>query len=319
VICDGRPSTRSAASGSVDERDEENHVLSLQDLDKRYGSVVALDGASFEVPPGRIVGFLGPNGAGKTTAMRCVFDLVRPDRGRVLWNNRPIGPAERLQFGYMPEERGLYPKMKVRDQLAYFGRLSGLDGTTAGERADYWLSRLGLAERAVDETVRLSHGNQQRVQLAAALVHRPVLLVLDEPFAGLDPLGMETMAALLRELADAGVGIVFSSHQLDLVEDVCQDVVIINQGHVVLSGRVGALKAASGRRHLQVAVDGKAWVPDVDGLEVVPGPHTEPRYLVSSTARLDEVLAKAQAQGEVTTFTVEPPSLTDLFREAVGS
>ena len=292
-------------------------MLSLRDLDKRYGSVVALDGATFDVPPGRIVGFLGPNGAGKTTAMRCVFGLVQPDRGQVLWNDRPIGPAERLQFGYMPEERGLYPKMKVRDQLTYFGRLSGLDKGTAGERADYWLGRLGLEGRAFDETVRLSHGNQQRVQLATALVHRPKLLVLDEPFAGLDPLGMETMSGMLGELAATEVGIVFSSHQLDLVEDVCQDVVIINQGHVVLSGTVGSLKAASGRRHLQVSVDGRPWVPDVEGVEVVPGARTEARYLLSSTARLEEVLARAQQQGEVTTFTVEPPSLTDLFREAV--
>ena len=294
-------------------------MLSFQDVHKRYGAVVALDGASFDVPPGRIVGFLGPNGAGKTTAMRCVFGLVRPDRGQILWNGQPVGPAERLQFGYMPEERGLYTKMKVRDQLAYFGRLSGLDRTTAAERADYWLGRLGLSDRAFDETVRLSHGNQQRVQLATALIHNPGLLVLDEPFAGLDPLGMETMAGLLAELTDGGVGIVFSSHQLDLVEDVCQDVVIINQGRIVLSGMVTALKNASGRRHLQVSVDGRAWKPDVEGLEVVPGAAGGPRYLVDASARLDEVLAKAQAQGEVTTFTVEPPSLTDLFREAVGS
>ena len=294
-------------------------MLSLQNLDKRYGSVVALDDASFEVPGGRIVGFLGPNGAGKTTAMRCVFGLVRPDRGQVLWNDHRVGQAERVRFGYMPEERGLYPKMKVREQLAYFGRLSGLDGTTANERADYWLSRLGLSDRALDETVKLSHGNQQRVQLGTALIHQPTLLVLDEPFAGLDPLGMETMAGLLAELAATGVGIVFSSHQLDLVEDVCEDVVIINHGRVVLSGTVATLKAASGRRHLQVSVDGKAWLPDMEGVELVPGANTEPRYLLSSAARLDEVLARAQMQGEVTTFTVEPPSLTDLFREAVES
>ena len=294
-------------------------MLSLRDLEKRYGPVVALDGASFDVPPGRIVGFLGPNGAGKTTAMRSVFGLVRPDRGQVLWNGQPVGPAQRLQFGYMPEERGLYTKMKVRDQLAYFGRLSGLDRTTAAERADYWLGRLGLSDRAFDETVRLSHGNQQRVQLATALIHGPGLLVLDEPFAGLDPIGMETMAGMLAELADGGVGIVFSSHQLDLVEDVCQDVVIINQGRIVLSGEVATLKLASGRRHLQVSVDGRAWVPDVEGLEVVRGPAAELRYLIDTSVRLDEILAKAQAQGEVTMFTVEPPGLTDLFREAVGS
>jgi ABC-2 type transport system ATP-binding protein len=292
-------------------------VLSLQHLDKRYGPVVALDDATFDVPPGRIIGFLGPNGAGKTTAMRCVFDLVRPDRGTVLWNDQPVGPAERLRFGYMPEERGLYPKMKVRDQLAYFGRLSGLDGSTAGERADHWLARLGLSDRALEETVKLSHGNQQRVQLAAALVHDPRLLVLDEPFAGLDPLGMETMSAMLAGLAGEGVAIVFSSHQLDLVEDVCQDVVIINRGRIVLSGRVADLKAASGRRHLQVEVDGRPWAPDVPGLDMVDG--ADRRYLVSADTRLDDVLAQAQAAGNVTTFTVEPPSLTDLFREAVGA
>ena len=219
----------------------------------------------------------------------------------------------------MPEERGLYTKMKVRDQLAYFGRLSGLDKTTATERADYWLGRLGLSDRAFEETVRLSHGNQQRVQLATALIHRPGLLVLDEPFAGLDPIGMETMAGMLAELAEDGVGIVFSSHQLDLVEDVCQDVVIINQGRIVLSGEVAALKLASGRRHLQVSVDGRPWVPDVEGLEVVQGQAAEVRYLIDTSVRLDEILAKAQAQGEVTMFTIEPPGLTDLFREAVGS
>lgn len=279
--------------------------------------MVALDGATFEVPPGRIVGFLGPNGAGKTTAMRCVFGLVRPDRGTIRWNGGPIGPSERLAFGYMPEERGLYPKMKVRDQLAYFARLSGMNGSDASSTADRWLHRLGLADRAGSETARLSHGNQQRVQLATALIHGPRLLVLDEPFAGLDPLGMDTMAELLVEQADGGVGIVFSSHQLDLVEDVCQDVVIINQGRIALSGEVRALKAASGRRHLQVSVDGKPWTPDVEGLEVVGAGGTQPRYLVSSATKIEEVLARAQRQGEVTTFTVEPPSLSDLFREAV--
>ncbi len=293
-------------------------MLSLRRLVKRYGPVVALEEASFEVPPGRIVGFLGPNGAGKTTAMRCVFGLVRPDDGEVLWKGAPVDAAARLRFGYMPEERGLYPKMKVREQLAYFGRLSGMNGTDAGTAADTWLSRLGLTDRALSETARLSHGNQQRVQLAASLIHQPELLVLDEPFSGLDPLGMETMSELLAEQAEAGAGIVFSSHQLDLVEDVCEDVVIIHEGRIVLSGDVKALKAASGRRHLQVSVDGKPWVPEVADLEVVPGNRREPRYLVTSATRLDEVLAKAQAQGEVTTFTVEPPSLNDLFREAVG-
>ena len=200
-------------------------MLEIRDLSKRYGSVVALDGTSFRVAPGRIVGFLGPNGAGKTTTMRAIFGLVRPDHGEVRWRGKPIGPEVRARFGYMPEERGLYPKMKVGDQLSYFARLSGLTATAAKEATAAWLQRLGLADRHGARLEELSHGNQQRVQLAAALVHDPELAVLDEPFSGLDPLGVEALGEMLVQTAATGVAVVFSSHQLDLVEDICQDVV----------------------------------------------------------------------------------------------
>ena len=231
-------------------------MLEINDLAKRYGSVTALDGASFTASPGRIVGFLGPNGAGKTTTMRVIFGLASPDRGEVRWAGAPVDRNARLRFGYMPEQRGLYPRMRVAEQLSYFAQQHGLGGKAANAAANHWLERMGLADRAKSKLEELSHGNQQRVQLATALVHDPELLVLDEPFSGLDPIGIATMTEVIRERAAAGVGVVFSSHQLDLVEDVCEDVVIIARGRIVASGGIEALKTASGRQHLEVEVVG---------------------------------------------------------------
>ena len=180
-------------------------MLEIDDLAKRYGPVVALDGASFQAAPGRIVGFLGPNGAGKTTTMRCIFGLARPDRGTVRWRGRPVDRAARLRFGYMPEQRGLYPRMRVGEQLSYFAQQHGLAGKTADAAAARWLDRMGLGDRAKSKLEELSHGNQQRVQLAVALAHDPELLVLDEPFSGLDPIGIATMTEVIHERAAAGV------------------------------------------------------------------------------------------------------------------
>jgi ABC-2 type transport system ATP-binding protein len=293
-------------------------MLEIRDLTKRYADVVALDGASFSVAPGRIVGFLGPNGAGKTTTMRAIFGLVHPDRGEVRWRGRPVGAEERARFGYMPEERGLYPKMKVGDQLAYLAELSGMSGAAAAEAAHGWLDRLGLTDRAGARLEELSHGNQQRVQLAAALVHDPELLVLDEPFSGLDPLGVGSLAEMLAQIAATGVAVVFSSHQLDLVEDVCQDVVIIDHGKVVLAGVVDDLKAASSHRSLWVNVNGEPWVPLLPSGTVTSKQDDRVRVLVDRSVDLDEVLASARRAGEVTAFSFEPPSLTDLFLDAVS-
>lgn len=293
-------------------------MLSLIDLAKRYGDVVALDGAGFDVRPGRILGFLGPNGAGKTTAMRCIFGLVRPDSGEVRWAGRTVTEDTRLRFGYMPEERGLYPKMRVREQLSYLGRLSGMPGSAAGASADRWLDRLGLGDRRSSKVEDLSHGNQQRVQLAAALVHDPDVVVLDEPFAGLDPLGVDSLSWTLREIADRGAAIVFSSHQLDLVEDVCDDVAIIDRGRIVLTGPLAMLKEESAHRRLDITVDGEPWVPDIAEVDVVDGQGRQ-HFIVARDAPIDQILAEASSAGEVTRFSFEPPTLSDLFREAVQS
>ncbi len=271
---------------------------------KRFGDVVALDGANFSVASGRIVGFLGPNGAGKTTTMRAIFGLVRLDRGEVRWRGKRVGPEERARFGYMPEERGLYPKMKVGEQLTYFAELSGMSGESATEAAAGWLERLDLSDRADARLEELSHGNQQRVQLAAAIVHDPELAVLDEPFSGLDPLGVESLAELLKQIAAMGVAVVFSSHQLDLVEDVCEDVVIIDHGRIVMEGVVEELKAASPHRSLEVTVNGDPWVPILPGGTVTSKQGGRLRVLVDATADVEEILATARQAGEVTSFSL---------------
>ena len=294
-------------------------MLEIRGLTKRYGPVTALDGASFTARPGRLVGFLGPNGAGKTTTMRCVFGLATPDAGEVRWAGAPVDPKTRLRFGYMPEQRGLYPRMRVLEQLAYFGQHHGLSSRDATARSQAWLERFGLADRAKSKLEDLSHGNQQRVQLATALVHDPELLVLDEPFSGLDPLGIATMSEVLRERARAGVGVVFSSHQLDLVEEVCEDVVIISRGRVVAEGEIEALRAASGRRHLDVEVvgSGGAWLDGTNHHEILERQGDRVRLLVAENADLDGLLAAASAAGEVRRFSFEPPRLSELFMEAV--
>ncbi|HEX6867330.1 MAG TPA: ATP-binding cassette domain-containing protein [Candidatus Limnocylindrales bacterium] len=294
-------------------------MLEIRDLSKRYGPVVALDGASFVANPGRIVGFLGPNGAGKTTTMRCIFGLARPDRGEVRWKGAVVDREARLRFGYMPEQRGLYPRMRVAEQLSYFAQQHGMKGKAADAAAGRWLDRMGLADRAKSKLEELSHGNQQRIQLAAALVHDPELLVLDEPFSGLDPIGIATMTAVVRERVAAGVGVVFSSHQLDLVEDICEDVVIIARGRVVAADAIEALRRASGRQHLEVEVAGAGgtWLDGRTDVTVLDRAGDRVKLLVDRSVDLDGLLARARAAGEVRTFAYQPPKLSELFMQAV--
>jgi len=295
-------------------------VLEFDGASKRFGAVTALDGCTFSVRPGRLTGFLGPNGAGKTTAMRTVFGLVELDAGVVRWRGAPIAAAERARFGYMPEERGLYPRMRVRDQLVYLGELCGRRRHDVSQNVDAWLERLGLADRARDRLDALSHGNQQRVQLIAALVNEPELLVLDEPFSGLDPLAMGAMAGLLAELTAAGATVLFSSHQLDLVEDLCEDVVIIDDGRVVRAGPLEELRTAVTQRYVDIGYRGRT--PDwstVAGAEVVSAGDGHVRLRVDRNIDLGAVVAAIEDTTDLTSFAYQPPSLSALFREAVGS
>lgn len=294
-------------------------MLSVQDLHKSFGEIRALDGCSFQVDRGQMLGFLGPNGSGKTTAMRTVFRLLRPDSGNVTWDGKPIEPDELLRFGYMPEQRGLYPKMRAGDQLTYYGRLHGQSKSEARESAKKWLSRFGLGERIDDPVEALSHGNQQRVQLAAALVHDPELLVLDEPFGGLDPIAVDTMSEVLREQAAAGKAVVFSSHQLDLVEDLCEEVAIINAGRVVLSGTVEQLKDSAPIRHLELEVDGdpSTLVDFLDGVQSTRMDGDRLTAIIDSETDVRGFIAHAEETGKLRHFAYTTPSLSDLFREAV--
>jgi ABC-2 type transport system ATP-binding protein len=294
-------------------------MLEVLHLTKRYGNVVALNDATFAAEPGRLVGFLGPNGAGKTTAMRCIFGLAVPDQGETRWKGRPINQAARLRFGYMPEQRGLYPRMKVGDQLSYFAQHHGMPARAAKAAAQQWLERMGLSDRINSKLEELSHGNQQRVQLAVALVHDPELLVLDEPFSGLDPIGIRTMTEVLTERAAAGVGVLFSSHQLDLVESICEDVVIIARGSIVAAGPIDELKRSSGRRHLEVEVEGGdgAWIDGLGDAVVLEHRGGRVKLLVEDTIDLRQVLDRAARAGTIRRFTFEPPALSELFMEAV--
>lgn len=296
-------------------------MLELLGLTRRFGEVLALDDVSFSVPEGEIVGFVGPNGAGKTTAMRIALGVLEPDAGEVRFRGRPVDAATRRRFGYMPEERGLYPKMRVLDQLVYLARLHGLPLEDARSEARRAIQVLGVADRASSRVEALSLGNQQRVQLAAALVHRPEVLVLDEPFSGLDPVGVDVLSGVLREQAAAGVPVLFSSHQLDLVERLCESVVLIHRGRVVAAGRISELREADPRRlvRVEVASSDARWYADLEGVRVLePRPEGAVLELLPGTSTAP-VLDAARAAGEVRAFEVVRPSLADIFRRAVGA
>ena len=295
-------------------------MLEVTEVTKRFGEIVALDDCSFTVPEGRLVGFLGPNGAGKTTAMRVVMGIATPDKGEVRFDDRPVDRAARLRFGYMPEERGLYPAMVVREQLVYLARLHGFDEEQSLRATDDLLERLGLLGRAGDRVEALSLGNQQRVQLAAALVHNPTLLVLDEPFSGLDPSGVDALGAVLRERAAAGTGVLFSSHQLDLVEHLCEEVVVVDRGQVVAAGTVEDLTTSSRRLVVDVAGDGDGrWAEPVPGVTVDSREGHVLRLVLDERADPQAVLRAAMSAGSVRHFSFERRRLSEVFREAVGA
>jgi ABC-2 type transport system ATP-binding protein len=273
------------------------------------------------VGAGRIHGFVGRNGAGKTTAMRIILGLARADAGEVRWNGRPVTAEDRRGFGYMPEERGLYPKMTARDQIVYFARLSGMGASEATAAATTVLESMGIGERSGEPVERLSLGNQQRCQLAAALVTSPALLVLDEPFSGLDPVGVDNLASVLQAQVDGGTAVVFSSHQLELVERLSDEVTIIDRGRVVASGAVGDVRRSRGADQIKVELEGggTAWADDLAGATVLARLGDEVVLELAPGADDQAVLDAARAAGRVRSFRREAPSLSELFREVVSA
>ena len=294
-------------------------MLELRDLSRRYGQTVALDGLSLEVPDGDVVGFVGPNGAGKTTAMRIALGVLEPDAGEVLWHGAPVTREQQRLFGYMPEERGLYPKMRVDRHLRYLAELHGRDQAAAHDAAGQWIERLGIAEHAEQRIEELSLGNQQRVQLAAALVHDPPVLILDEPFSGLDPIGTDVMSAVLAERAADGAAVIFSSHQLELVERVCDRVAIVNRGTIVAAGRVDELRAQRSRPRLRVEVEGASngWPEPLAGVQVVESDERGVLLELADGADDQQVLEAARRAGRVRLFAPARPTLAELFREVI--
>ena len=297
----------------------DDRVLEIDGISKRYGQTVAVEDLTFEVRAGELFGFVGRNGAGKTTTMRAVLGVLAPDAGVVRWLGVPLTFEARRRIGYMPEERGLYPRMRLQEQLTYLGELHGMAGRDAAAAAHRWLERFGLAERANDDLQALSMGNQQRVQLAAALVFGPDVLVLDEPFAGLDPVAVDVMSEVVRERADAGLPVIFSSHELDLVERLCDRVGIIDHGHLVACGTVEELRRGGPDR---VWVDAPGAPPDwAEHLPDAAVVRTEgSRVLLELAPGSDDqaVLRAALVTGPVREFRRAEPSLVELFRDVIG-
>lgn len=295
-------------------------MLDVRDVVHAFAMRRVLDDVSFQVPAGVLTGLLGPNGAGKTTLMRIMFGVIDPDAGQTLWHGRPATSVDRRRWGYMPQERGLYPAMPAGDQLVYLARLHGIGRREATQSARALLEELGLGDRWADRPDKLSGGMQQRLQLAAALIHDPDVIVLDEPFAGLDPVAVTELSDTLRERVRAGRTVLFSSHQLDLVQDLCESIVMLRDGRIVLQGRVADLRASSGRRQLRLtlATADRSWLARLPDVTVVEDHEDALRLDVPADTDPLAVLDAARSAGRVSDFGLDLPTLSQLFLAAAG-
>ncbi|WP_404286824.1 ABC transporter ATP-binding protein [Glutamicibacter arilaitensis] len=293
-------------------------MLELHQITRSFSGRKVLDEVSFTVPRGALTGFVGANGAGKTTTMRIIMGLLNAHSGHLTLDGAALNAATRPNFGYMPEERGLYPKQPVIDQLIYLGQLHGLLRGTARTRAMELLARFGLADRSKDKLESLSLGNQQRVQVAAALLHEPDVLVLDEPFSGLDPLAVDAMSSILRDYAARGVPVLFSSHQLDLLDTLVDHLVIIQEGRVLADAPADQLRAAHSSVHrLSLGADA-GWLRTEPGVQVIDLSGANALVSFATVADSQRVLAHALSRGTVTEFAVQRPALADIYREIIA-
>jgi len=296
-------------------------TLVLDNLVKRFGNVTALDGISFTVDQGQVFGFLGANGAGKTTTMRIVLDILRPDSGTATWAGTPTTDVPRQTWGYLPEERGLYPRLEVLEQLTFFASLYAIPRKEAAARARDWLARFRIPEYEKRRAEELSKGNQQKVQLIAAILHEPAVLIMDEPFVGLDPVNVSLLKEAFGEMRRRGTTLIFSTHQMEMVEELCEAVVLIDRGRLVLGGPIRDVKRSTGRQVVRLGVEGDAelpWLADLDGVSVVRAGEDYTELDVRGRDPQD-ILSAAIARGErVTQFLIADPSIEQIFIERVG-
>lgn len=293
-------------------------MLEVDGLTRTFGDLTAVDGVSFEVPLGAMVGFVGGNGAGKTTTMRMIMGILTPTGGQSRWQGEELDRAARSRFGYMPEERGLYPKQPVLDQLVYLGRLHGMSPAAAKARVSELLERFGLGERMSDKVETLSLGNQQRAQIIAAVLGDPVALILDEPFSGLDPAAVDQMSALLREYTSDDVPVLFSSHQLDLVDRLCDSIVVLARGKVVASGTSAQLREGGPMRYRLTVDQDAGWVRGMPNLRVLDVDAATVLIEPDDEGAAQHLLSEAVSRGPVREFSRVIPSLSEIYREVAS-
>jgi ABC-2 type transport system ATP-binding protein len=296
--------------------------LVVEHVNKSFAEFLVIKDLSMEVKEGAIFGFLGANGAGKTTTMRMILDILRPDSGRIAWNGKDVREVPRRNWGYLPEERGLYPKMKVEELLIFLARLNGLTKVAAEKALDEWLERFQIAANRKRRVEELSKGNQQKVQFLATILHDPAILVMDEPFSGLDPVNANVLKEAFLEMHRRGKTIIFSTHQLEQVEELCQDIVIIHKGQTIVQGSVQEVKRQHGRNVVRLKLDNDPearWLDTLEGVQVTKRrqdyiemriqAHLNPNLIVEAALQHDGIISR---------FELVEPSLTDIFIEQVG-
>ncbi|WP_026692643.1 ABC transporter ATP-binding protein [Peribacillus kribbensis] len=295
-------------------------VLEIKNVSKEFGSFTAVNSLSFVIPENEMFGFLGGNGAGKTTTFRMILGLLEPTRGEIHWNGEKIDYSKSSKIGYLPEERGLYPKLKVKDQIVYLARLRGMDKAAALRELEYWLDRFKVPEYLNKKVEELSKGNQQKIQVIAAIIHKPELLILDEPFSGLDPVNVELLKDAVMELKAKGTTIVFSSHRMEHVEELCENLCIMHKGSPVVHGALKEIKRSFGKKNLSIHADfDLSFLKDFPGV-VKAKPVTEGVILqITGEEAAEGILKDIVKKGFIRKFEIEEPSLNDIFIEKVGA
>ncbi|MCH1627104.1 ABC transporter ATP-binding protein [Ferdinandcohnia quinoae] len=294
--------------------------LQLQNVTKRFGNFTAVDNLSIEIPEREMFGFLGANGAGKTTTFRMILGLLDATDGSILWDGKKIDYSTSHLVGYLPEERGLYPKMKVREQLVYLARLRGMEKQEILKQVDYWLERFKVPEYATKKVEELSKGNQQKIQFIASVIHKPQLLILDEPFSGLDPVNVELLKEAVLDLKNNGTSIVFSSHRMEHVEELCEHLCIMHHGKPVVHGSLKEIKRSFGKKNVIVHADfDLSHLKDIPGVTKSKNTAEGLHLQVESEAISQKILESISGKGFVRKFVLEEPSLNDIFIEKVGA